>query len=72
MSRYLVIFEQVPGGGWSAYVPDLPGCFTLGDTQEETTGYIREAIAGHLALLQERGEVIPEPTVVAAELVEVA
>jgi predicted RNase H-like HicB family nuclease len=72
MKRYLVIYERAADGGWGAYVPDLPGCFTLGDTREETQQHIREAVAAHIAVLNERGEPIPEPSSVGADLIEVA
>jgi predicted RNase H-like HicB family nuclease len=45
--KYAVIFEQA-ASNWGAYVPDLPGCITTGDTFEETERNIREAIEGHL------------------------
>ena len=32
----------------SAYVPDLPGCVSVGDTLEEAKAEIREAIEFHL------------------------
>jgi predicted RNase H-like HicB family nuclease len=32
--RYAVIFERAEGN-WAAYVPDLPGCITAGDTLEQ-------------------------------------
>ena len=70
--RYLVIYERAADGGWGAYVPDLPGCFTLADTREDAERYIREAIAAHLAFLGERGENIPEPSSVVADMVEVS
>jgi predicted RNase H-like HicB family nuclease len=34
--------------GGAAYVPDLPGCITTGQTLEETKRNIREAIELHL------------------------
>jgi predicted RNase H-like HicB family nuclease len=71
MKKYLVIYEKAADGGWGAYVPDPPGCFTLGDTRRQTAKHIREAIAAHIALLRERGEPIPEPSSVAADLVPV-
>ncbi len=71
MKQFLVIYERAADGGWGAYVPDLPGCFTLADTREEAERLIRDAINGHLALLRDRGEEIPEPTSIEAGLVEV-
>ena len=57
---YIVVYEQT-ATGWSAYVPDLPGCVAAGETREETESLIREAIAFHLEGLRESKEAIPEP-----------
>ena len=59
--RYLVIYEKT-GTGYSAYVPDLPGCITTGSSLEETERLIREAIELHLEGMREDGLPIPEPT----------
>ncbi len=61
MSRYLVVYEKAPNN-WAAYVPDLPGCVSTGRTREECERNIAEAISGHLAVMRERGEAVPEPT----------
>lgn len=58
--RYLVIIEQGTGN-LGAYVPDLPGCVTTGQTREEVLANIREAIALHLEGMREDGEPIPVP-----------
>ncbi len=58
--KYVVVYEQTPSG-YSAYVPDLPGCVAAGETREDTERLIREAIAFHLEGLREFGEPIPEP-----------
>ncbi len=65
--RYAVIFEQAENN-WAAYVPDLPGCVTTGNTIEETERNIREAIEGHLRTLQEFGDPVPQPISVAKEI----
>jgi predicted RNase H-like HicB family nuclease len=65
--RYAVIFEQAENN-WAAYVPDLPGCITTGETLEETERNILEAMQGHLRTLREFGEPIPEPTSLAKEI----
>ncbi len=64
MSEYLVIYEKCPTG-YSAYVPDLPGCITTGATLPETHANMQEAIAGHLSVMREYGDPIPVPTTVA-------
>ncbi len=62
--RYAVLFEKT-GTGYSAYVPDLPGCIAAGDTLVETAQLMREAIGIHLAGMREDGEPIPEPRTIA-------
>ncbi len=57
---YVVVYEQTDTG-WSAYVPDMPGCVAAGETREETESLIREAIAFHLEALRESDEAIPVP-----------
>ena len=58
--KYMVVYEQTPTG-YSAYVPDLPGCVAAGETRDETELLIREAIAFHVEGLREFGEPIPAP-----------
>ncbi len=65
--KYTVIYERAESN-WAAYVPDLPGCITTGETLEETARNIREAIEGHLQVIREFGEPIPEPKTVAGEI----
>ena len=50
--KYLVIVEKGPNS-FSAYVPDLPGCTSAGDTLEETRTSLRDAIRAYLANLAE-------------------
>ena len=57
---YVVIIEET-GNGYSAYVPDLPGCVAAGDTREETEALIEEAIGYHIEMLREQGEQVPLP-----------
>ena len=59
--NYLVIYEKSTTG-WSAYVPDLPGCVTTGATLDETKHLMREAIGFHLEGMRLHGETIPEPS----------
>jgi predicted RNase H-like HicB family nuclease len=50
-----IIHEAEDGGFW-AEVPALPGCVTQGETVEEITANLREAIEGWLSVetLQEQ------------------
>ncbi|MBA5236654.1 MULTISPECIES: type II toxin-antitoxin system HicB family antitoxin [Pectobacterium] len=40
-------------------VPDLPGCFSAGDTLDDAIANAKEAITGHIELLVEMGQDIP-------------
>lgn len=46
--EYNAIFSPEDDGGYSVSVPDLPGCFSQGDTFEEAKANIAEAIQLYL------------------------
>ena len=58
---YTVIYEKGPTS-WGAYVPDLPGVITVGDSRQEVETLIQEALALHVEALREGGQPIPEPS----------
>jgi predicted RNase H-like HicB family nuclease len=62
---YLVVIEPAPDGSYSAYVPDLPGCVSCGDSVEEVRTLISEAISLHIDSLRNHGEAVPPATVLA-------
>jgi len=70
--KYLVLYVRADDGGWGAYPPDLPGVGIVAATEEEARTSIRKAIAMHIEGLREDGSPIPEPSSIAAELVEIA
>jgi len=43
-----VVVESSEDGGYTVYVPSLPGCISEGDTKEEALANIREAIELYL------------------------
>jgi len=49
MNLKAIIHDAEEGGFW-AEVPALPGCVTQGDSIEEVTANLREAINGWLAV----------------------
>jgi len=57
--RYTVVIEK-GNSSYGAYVPDLPGCVSIGNTLAEVQENIREAIALYLEVLKEDGQPIPE------------
>jgi predicted RNase H-like HicB family nuclease len=60
VTRYAIVVEDA-GTSLATYVPDLPGCVATGETEEEVSRLIRQAVALHLEGLAEDGLPIPEP-----------
>ena len=60
--KYTVIYAQGPTS-WGAYVPDLPGVISVGDSREEVERLIQEAIEFHLDGMREEGLPIVAPSV---------
>ncbi len=58
--RYTAVFEREQDGGFSVYVPDLPGCASQGDTHDEALANIREAVDCYLEGLKADGLTVPE------------
>ena len=46
--KFKIVFEISDEGGYTVYVPSLPGCISEGDTQEEAMKNIQEAIELYL------------------------
>ena len=58
--RYPIAIE--PGSSttaWGVVVPDLPGCFSAGDTMEEAMVQAEDAIEAWIEAAIDAGEVIP-------------
>ena len=47
------LFEPAEEGGYTVYVPALPGCISEGDTLEEARQNIREAIELYLEPIEQ-------------------
>ena len=43
-----IVFESSDDGGYTVFVPALPGCVSEGETLDEARRHIREAIALYL------------------------
>lgn len=60
--RYLIAIERGTNGtAWGVVVPDLPGCFSAGDTLEEAMENAAEAIAMFLEHVIDEGNPVPAP-----------
>ncbi len=59
-TRLKVILEKEADGGYSAYVPALPGCASQGDTESEALANIREAAELYVESLKDDGLPVPK------------
>ena len=50
------------GGGFSAIVPDLPGCMSDGETPEEAIANVQDAISSWIEAANDLGRAIPRPS----------
>ena len=62
-----IILEPSDEGGYTAYIPSLPGCISEGNTREDTLTNIREAIDLYLEPVDDDRRLAPN-----AERVELA
>ncbi len=62
-----VILEPSDDGGYTVYVPALPGCHSEGDTKEKALKNIREAIELYLEPIEDDMSFSPN-----AEEIEIA
>ena len=61
MKHYAVVLGKTETG-YSAYVPDLPGCVAAAPLLAETQQLIREALELHIEGLRRHGDPVPEPS----------
>ncbi|TCS94103.1 MULTISPECIES: type II toxin-antitoxin system HicB family antitoxin [Tepidimonas] len=60
--KYPVVLHTDDGVRYGVTVPDLPGCFSAGDTLEQALQNVVEAIELHLEGLTEDGGEVPQPS----------
>ena len=56
--RFAILMDKT-ATGFSAHVPDLPGCVAAGETQEETMQLIRDAIEFHIEEMRKMARPFP-------------
>jgi len=65
---YKVVIEPQKEGGFTAYVPVLPGCVSEGESYEEAYSNIKEALELYLETMKERKHRIKKDTTHFAEV----
>ena len=69
--KYVYIIEKAADGSFSAYIPDLPGCTTCGDSVDQVKASIKDAVDTYIDSLREHDEPVPPPSSL-ADAVEAA
>lgn len=60
--RYPITLVQETEGGYTAMIPDLPGCVSVGETVEEAMAMVEDARRGWLEVAYAHGDEIPLPS----------
>jgi len=58
---YPALIHKDPGSAYGVIFPDVPGCFSAGDTLDEAMRNAAEALAAHISWLERDGEAVPSP-----------
>ena len=58
--EYTVVLHEADEGGYWAEVPSLPGCFSQGESVDETLKNAAKAIKSHVEALKEDGQKVPK------------
>ena len=66
--KFVVMLEPAEEGGFNVSVPALDGCFTQGETEEESLENAKEAILCYLEGLEKVNEIKVRPGVTAREV----
>ena len=69
--EYTVVLHKAEESGYWAEVPSLPGCYSQGETVEETIANTKDAIESHLAVLKSEKKKIPQDDVLVLSHVKV-
>lgn len=62
MVSYVAYLRKDQNSDFGVEFPDLPGCVTAGRSVEEAQAVAREALAGHVDVLQSQGMPVPPPS----------
>lgn len=57
--NYKLLLRKEPEGGYTVFVPSLPGCITYGENVDEAITMAKEAIELYIEELKDHGGAIP-------------
>ncbi|MBX3576444.1 MAG: type II toxin-antitoxin system HicB family antitoxin [Rhizobiaceae bacterium] len=59
--RYIAFIHKDPDSAYGVSFPDIPGCFSAGDTIDEAVRNAVDALSGHVGMLEADGDPVPAP-----------
>jgi predicted RNase H-like HicB family nuclease len=59
---YVAILHKDRDSDFGVSFPDFPGCITAGRTLEEAREMAGEALAGHIAVMRDGSDPVPDPS----------
>jgi len=59
--RYIAFIHKDPDSAYGVSFPDMPGCFSAGDTIDEAVRNAVDALSGHVRMLEADGDKVPAP-----------
>lgn len=62
MRYYIGIIHKDEGSDFGISFPDFPGCVSAGSDLSELASMGEEALRGHITLMADEGQAIPEPS----------
>jgi predicted RNase H-like HicB family nuclease len=66
--KFIVVLDPAEEGGFNVSVPALDGCFTQGESEEESLKNAREAIICYLEGMEKVNEIKTKPGLIAKEV----
>ena len=71
MQYYIGVIHKDPESDYGISFPDFPGCVSAGANLAEALAMGREALAGHVGVMVDEGEAVPEPSPIDALRAEI-
>ena len=66
--KFIVVLDPAEEGGFNVSVPALDGCFTQGESEEESLMNAKEAILCYLEGMEKVNEIKTKPGLIAKEV----
>ncbi len=71
MQYQVAVLIEKAGNNYSAYAPEVPGCVATGKTPQLALQAMQRALGGHLALMAQDGDAMPDTAPMEAHVLTV-